>query len=119
MRLKRLILQGFKSFADRAVFLFDSPIVGIVGPNGCGKSNVVDGFKWVLGEQSAKSLRGDAMMDVIFNGSSGRKPAGMSEVVLVFDNPRREDGTRILNLDVEEVAVGRRLLHDGTNEYQT
>src|SRR5438067_1500814 len=118
MRLKKLILQGFKSFADRTEFLFDSPIVGIVGPNGCGKSNVVDGFKWVLGEQSAKSLRGDAMMDVIFNGSGGRKPAGMAEVTLVFENPRREDGTRLLNVDVDEVAVGRRLFRDGTSEYQ-
>src|SRR5436305_2875021 len=118
MRLKKLILQGFKSFADRTEFVFDSPITGIVGPNGCGKSNVVYGFKWVLGEQSAKSLRGDAMMDVIFNGSGSRKPAGMSEVTLVFDNPRRDDGTRILNLDVDEVAVGRRLFRDGTSEYQ-
>src|SRR5687768_9475116 len=118
MRLKKLILQGFKSFADRTEFLFDSPITGIVGPNGCGKSNVVDGFKWVLGEQSAKSLRGDAMMDVIFNGSGGRKPAGMAEVVLVFENPRREDGTRLLNLDTDEVSVGRRLFRDGTSEYQ-
>src|SRR5439155_11090419 len=74
--------------------------------------------KWVLGEQSAKSLRGDAMMDDIFNGSGGRKPAGMSEVVLVFDNPRRDDGTRMLNLDADEVAVGRRLFRDGTSEYQ-
>src|SRR5690348_13990908 len=118
MRLKKLILQGFKSFADRTEFAFDSPITGIVGPNGCGKSNVVDAFKWVLGEQSAKSLRGDAMMDVIFNGSSSRKPSGMSEVVLVFDNPRREDGTRHLNLDTDEVHVGRRLFRDGTSEYQ-
>ena len=118
MRLKKLILHGFKSFADRTEFVFDAPITGIVGPNGCGKSNVVDGFKWVLGEQSAKSLRGDAMMDVIFNGSGGRKPAGMAEVVLVFDNPRRPDGSRTLNLDVDEVAVGRRLYRDGASEYQ-
>ncbi|MBV8781589.1 MAG: AAA family ATPase, partial [Phycisphaerae bacterium] len=123
MRLKKLILHGFKSFADRTEFLFDSPITGIVGPNGCGKSNVVDGFKWVLGEQSAKSLRGDAMMDVIFNGSAGgsgggRKPAGMAEVTLVFDNPLRADGTRLLALDVDEVAVGRRLFRDGVSEYQ-
>ena len=118
MRLKKLILQGFKSFADRTEFVFDSPITGIVGPNGCGKSNVVDAFKWVLGEQSAKSLRGDAMLDVIFNGAAGRKPAGMAEVVLVFDNPRRADGTRMLNLDADEVTVGRRLFRDGTSEYQ-
>ncbi len=117
MRLKKLILQGFKSFADRTEFVFDQPITGIVGPNGCGKSNVVDGFKWVLGEQSAKSLRGDAMLDVIFNGSSVRKPAGMAEVVLVFDNPLRPDGTRRLNLDADEVSVGRRLFRDGTSEY--
>ncbi|HET6252358.1 MAG TPA: AAA family ATPase [Tepidisphaeraceae bacterium] len=118
MRLKKLILHGFKSFADRTEFVFDSPITGIVGPNGCGKSNVVDGFKWVLGEQSAKSLRGEAMMDVIFNGSGGRKPAGMAEVVLVFDNPRHHDGSRTLNLDVDEVAVSRRLFRDGASEYQ-
>ena len=118
MRLKKLILHGFKSFADRTEFLFDSPITGIVGPNGCGKSNVVDGFKWVLGEQSAKSLRGDAMMDVIFNGSGGRKPAGMAEVTLVFENPIRLDGKRLLALDADEVAVGRRLFRDGVSEYQ-
>ncbi|HEX8523720.1 MAG TPA: chromosome segregation protein SMC [Tepidisphaeraceae bacterium] len=118
MQLKKLIVQGFKSFADRTEFVFDAAITGIVGPNGCGKSNVVDAFKWVLGEQSAKSLRGDAMMDVIFNGSGGRKPAGMAEVVLVFDNPKRDDDTRQLNVDADEVAVGRRLFRDGTSEYQ-
>src|SRR5256714_2114724 len=118
MRLKKLILQGFKSFADRTEFAFDSPITGIVGPNGCGKSNVVDAFKWVLGEQSAKSLRGEAMLDVIFNGSGGRKPAGMAEVTLVFENPLREDGARLLALDAEEVSVGRRLFRDGSSEYQ-
>jgi chromosome segregation protein len=118
MRLKKFIVHGFKSFADRTEFVFDAPITGIVGPNGCGKSNVVDGFKWVLGEQSAKSLRGDAMLDVIFNGSGGRKPAGMAEVTLVFENPKRDDGTRLLNLDTDDVAVGRRLYRDGTSEYQ-
>lgn len=87
MRLAKLTLAGFKSFADRTEIRFDEPIVGIVGPNGCGKSNVVDAIKWVLGEQSAKSLRGGAMMDVIFNGSSTRKPAGMASVTLTFDNP--------------------------------
>ena len=118
MRLKKLILHGFKSFADRTEFVFDTPITGIVGPNGCGKSNVVDGFKWVLGEQSAKSLRGDAMMDVIFNGADARKASGMAEVTLVFENPQRADGSRRLNLATDEVSVGRRLFRDGTSEYQ-
>jgi chromosome segregation protein len=117
MRLKKLIVHGFKSFADRTEFVFDCPITGIVGPNGCGKSNVVDAIKWVLGEQSAKSLRGDAMLDVIFNGCATRKPGGLAEVMLVFDNPRREDGARVLAIDAEEVAVGRRLFRDGTSEY--
>src|SRR3954454_3130270 len=102
MRLKKLILQGFKSFADRTEFAFDCPITGIVGPNGCGKSNVVDAFKWVMGEQSAKSVRAAAMRDALFTGAAVRTPAGLSEVTLVFENPRREDGTRLLNVDVDE-----------------
>ena len=117
MRLKKLIVHGFKSFADRVEFAFDAPITGIVGPNGCGKSNVVDAVKWVLGEQSAKSLRGEAMLDVIFNGSTARKPSGMAEVTLVFENPVRADNSRLLNLDFDEVSVGRRLYRDGTSEY--
>jgi len=88
MRLARLTLSGFKSFADRTEFGFDEPIIGVVGPNGCGKSNVVDAVKWVLGERSAKSLRGSAMQDVIFAGSVARKPMGMAEVTLTFENPR-------------------------------
>ncbi|MFO0782596.1 MAG: chromosome segregation protein SMC [Phycisphaerales bacterium] len=87
MRLARLVLTGFKSFADTTEFRFDSPIIGVVGPNGCGKSNVVDAIKWVLGERSAKSLRGGAMLDVIFAGSASRKPCGMASVTLVFENP--------------------------------
>lgn len=91
MRLAKLTLAGFKSFADKTEIPFNEPIVGIVGPNGCGKSNVVDAIKWVLGDQSPKSLRGGAMLDVIFNGSAKRKPAGMASVTLTFDNPEIED----------------------------
>ncbi len=87
MRLAKLTLNGFKSFADRTEFSFDDPMTGIVGPNGCGKSNVVDAIKWVLGERSSKSLRGKEMIDVIFAGSAGRKPAGMASVILTFENP--------------------------------
>lgn len=117
MRLRKLVLHGFKSFADRTEFSFDQPVTCIVGPNGCGKSNVVDAVKWVLGEQSAKSLRGDAMLDVVFNGSSTRKPGGMAEVVLVFENPADDAGNRKLNLPTDDVSVGRRLYRDGTSEY--
>ena len=87
MRLAKLTLAGFKSFADRTEFTFNSPVTGIVGPNGCGKSNIVDSIKWVLGERSAKSLRGKEMADVIFAGSAGRKPSGMASVTLTFENP--------------------------------
>ncbi|MEO0716013.1 MAG: AAA family ATPase, partial [Planctomycetota bacterium] len=80
MRLAKLTVQGFKSFADRTEFHFDDAVTGIVGPNGCGKSNVVDAIKWVLGERSSKSLRGKEMIDVIFAGSAGRSPAGMARV---------------------------------------
>ncbi|TVQ59890.1 MAG: chromosome segregation protein SMC [Phycisphaerales bacterium] len=91
MRLVRLTLSGFKSFADKTEFTFDAPITGIVGPNGCGKSNVVDAIKWVLGERSAKSLRGKEMGDVIFAGSAGRKPMGLASVTLTFENPLLDD----------------------------
>lgn len=122
MRLAKLTVCGFKSFADKTEILFDQPVTGIVGPNGCGKSNVVDAIKWVLGEQSAKSLRGGAMMDVIFNGSSARKPSGMASVTLHFENPvisKTEDGTatRTLNVDADMVAVTRQLYRDGSSEY--
>src|SRR6187551_4092136 len=86
MRLERIEIAGFKSFSDRAELAFDQCVTAIVGPNGCGKSNVADAITWVLGEQSAKSLRGDKMEDVIFNGSDARKPTGAAEVRLRFGN---------------------------------
>lgn len=87
LQLSKLTVNGFKSFADKTTFDFTDPITGIVGPNGCGKSNVVDAIKWVLGERSSKSLRGKEMLDVIFAGSVGRKPSGMAAVALTFANP--------------------------------
>src|SRR5262245_30948411 len=110
--LKRLELVGFKSFADRTWFTFPPGLTAVVGPNGSGKSNVVDAVKWILGEQSAKSLRGGEMADVIFNGSSSRKALGIAEVTLTLDNTRRE-----LNIEAAEVAVTRRVHRDGTGEY--
>ena len=94
MRLSKLTLCGFKSFADTTEFTFDDAVTGIVGPNGCGKSNVVDAIKWVLGERSSKSLRGQEMIDVIFAGSAGRKPSGMASVTLSFENPAMEGAQR-------------------------
>jgi len=117
MKLKKLILTGFKSFADRTEFEFDAGTSCIVGPNGCGKSNVVDAMKWVLGEQSVKSLRGGEMMDVIFNGSSARKPAGHADVTMVFDNA---DGMLRPASDGEPpeiVSITRRLFRNGNSEY--
>ena len=112
MHLKRLELQGFKSFPDRIVIRFESGITAIVGPNGSGKSNVADAIRWVLGEQSAKQLRGTKMEDVIFNGTQRRKPQSYCEVSLVFDN---ED--HALGIDYTEVAVTRRMYRDGKSEY--
>ena len=88
MKLDKIVLNGFKSFADKTEFIFDQRITAIVGPNGCGKSNVVDAIKWVLGNQSPKSLRSGQMADVIFSGSSSRKPSGMAEVSLSFSDVR-------------------------------
>ncbi len=120
MRLRRLVLVGFKSFSDRTEFLFDDGISGVVGPNGCGKSNIVDAVKWVLGEQSAKSLRGTEMLDVIFNGSSARKASGMAEVMLEFDNSsgmlRPEVGPANV-AHPELVSVTRKLYRSGESEY--
>src|SRR5215471_1710491 len=114
MKIKRLEVQGFKSFCDRTVLTFNQPITGVVGPNGCGKSNIVDAIRWCMGEQSAKHLRGKSMDDVIFAGSDSRGPLGMCEVTLVFDNDGR---VPIEYLAYSEIAVTRKLYRDGTSEY--
>ena len=114
MRIKRLEVQGFKSFCDRSVLTFNQPITGVVGPNGCGKSNIVDAIRWSMGEQSAKHLRGKSMDDVIFAGSDSRGPLGMCEVTLVFENDGRVPREY---LAYSEIAVTRKLYRDGTSEY--
>lgn len=110
--LKSLELHGFKSFADRVRFDFAPGVTCVVGPNGSGKSNVVDALKWLLGDQSAKSLRGKEMTDVIFNGSASRKPSSFAEATLTFDNK-----SRMLPLDMAEVQIGRRIWRNGDSEY--
>lgn len=111
MRLKRLVARGFKSFADKTEFEFDSRLTGIIGPNGCGKSNVVDAIKWVLGDQRVKSLRGTSMTDVIFKGAEGREGMGMAEVTITFEDPDgRFDGAT-------EIDISRRLTLDKESSY--
>ena len=112
MRLKKLELYGFKSFADRTVFEFEDSLSALVGPNGSGKSNVVDAIKWVLGERSAQKLRGSEMANLIFKGGASRKPLGFAEVKLTIDNA---DGW--LPVDYEEVCIGRRVDRTGQGDY--
>jgi chromosome segregation protein len=116
VKIQRLDIQGFKSFADRTSIRFGQGITGVVGPNGCGKSNIVDAIRWAMGEQSARMLRGGSMQDVIFNGSAVRGPVGMAEVTLSFDN----DGPGLPPeyAHVPEVQVTRRLYRDGESEYE-
>ena len=113
MRLRRLETYGFKSFADRLTFDFEEGITAIIGPNGCGKSNVVDSIKWVIGEQSAKALRGEDMTDVIFNGCATRKGMPFCEVTLVMDQLAHA----LPGIDTDEVAITRRLFRDGVSNY--
>jgi chromosome segregation protein len=122
MRIKRLEICGFKSFVDRTVLSFHDPITGVVGPNGCGKSNIVDAIRWVMGEQSAKHLRGRAMEDVIFNGSESRGPAGMAEVSITFDTgsiagDAAPGGVPWGAVGPTDVVVTRRLYRGGDSEY--
>src|SRR6266403_1757693 len=112
MHLQSLELFGFKSFADKTTFNFHEGITAIVGPNGCGKSNLLDAMRWVLGEQSAKSLRGGEMADVIFNGTDTRKPLGFAEVSLTLTDCATE-----LGVDWHDVRVTRRVYRDGNSEY--
>ena len=119
MRLKRLTVQGFKSFRDRTTILFSGGITGIVGPNGCGKSNIVDALFWVMGEQSAKHLRGDAMRDLIFSGSSKHSPASFAEATLVLDNEKGRHiriGPKIAR--PSEIALTRKLYRNGESDYR-
>ena len=110
--LKRLELIGFKSFAERTEFEFSRGLTAIVGPNGSGKSNIVDAVRWLLGEQSAKSLRGGEMADVIFNGSTSRRSLGMAEVTMTLDNRKG-----LLGIPGDEVQVTRRVYRSGEGEY--
>src|SRR3954451_13227198 len=112
MHLQSLELLGFKSFADKTLFEFHEGVTAVVGPNGCGKSNVLDAVRWVLGEQSAKALRGGEMADVIFNGTDSRKPVGFAEVSLTFTDCGQE-----LGVDWHDVRVTRRVFRDGNSEY--
>jgi chromosome segregation protein len=115
VKIKRLEILGFKSFVDKVSIDFQQPITGIVGPNGCGKSNIVDAIRWGMGEQSAKNLRGKSMEDVIFGGSESRKPLGMAEVSLLFTTEDSIVPAKYLNYS--EIQVTRRLYRDGESEY--
>src|SRR6476620_5770017 len=115
MRLTKVKLAGFKSFVDPTTVNFPQNLTGVVGPNGCGKSNVIDAVRWVMGELSAKHLRGDSMADVIFNGSTSRKPVGTASVELVFDNSDGKLGGAYASYN--EVALKRQVERDGSSGY--
>ena len=111
MRLSKIKLAGFKSFVDPTVLHLPSNLIGIVGPNGCGKSNIIDAVRWVMGDSSARSLRGEAMTDVIFNGAANRKPVGQASIELVFDNHQGRLGGPWASY--AEIAIKRLVGRDG------
>ena len=115
MRLNSIKLSGFKSFAEPTNFMLPGKLVGVVGPNGCGKSNIMDAVRWVLGESRASELRGESMQDVIFNGTTSRKQASRASVELVFDNADHRAGGQWSQFT--EIAVKRVLTRDGTSSY--
>jgi len=115
MRLEKIKLAGFKSFVDPTTVQLPSNLVGVVGPNGCGKSNVIDAVRWVMGESSAKMLRGESMADVIFNGSSARKPVGAATIELVFDNADGKAGGKYAQFN--QISVKRQVSRDGQSVY--
>ena len=115
MRLKNIKLAGFKSFVDPTTIPFEQNLIAVVGPNGCGKSNIVDAIRWVMGESSAKTLRGESMADVIFNGSNSRKPVGQASVQLTFDNHDGAIGGEYAQYN--EIAIKRVAVRDGTSNY--
>jgi len=115
MRLSKIKLAGFKSFVDPTTIPFPSNLVGVVGPNGCGKSNVIDAVRWVMGESSASRLRGDSITDVIFNGSSSRKPVGAASVELVFDNS--DTTLQGQYAKYAEISIRREVSRDGISNY--
>ena len=113
LQLKTLKIKGFKSFADPTTIEFDQGVTAVVGPNGSGKSNVIEAIRWVMGEQSAKSLRGGRMDDIIFSGTDQRKPMNIAQVTLTLDN-----STGFLPIDYQEVSISRRLNRNGQSDYQ-
>ncbi len=113
MRLSSLEIKGFKSFAEKTVVNFNDDVIGIVGPNGCGKSNIVDAIRWVLGEQKSKELRLDKMSNIIFNGSKNRRQSGVAEVSLTFDNTKN-----ILPTEYGSITITRILFRSGESEYR-
>ena len=119
MRLSKIKLAGFKSFVDPTTVHFNSNLTGVVGPNGSGKSNIIDAVRWVMGESSAKHLRGESMADVIFNGATGRKPVGQASIELVFDNSENAGGVKLGGqfANYDEISVKRQVTRDGQSNY--